>query len=65
MEALIIKSKDPADLKLIKELAGRMGLESQSIPEEQLEDLGLTLLMKEADCAKTVSRKSVMVILQA
>ncbi len=60
MDALIIKSKNRSELKLIKELVKRMGLEYKSLSEEEIEDLGLTILMKQADRSKTVSRETVM-----
>lgn len=60
MDALIIKSKNRSDLKLIKELVKKMGIESKSLSEEEIEDLGLTLLMKQTDRSKTVSRKTVI-----
>ncbi|MFU8859568.1 MAG: hypothetical protein ACNA8K_04015 [Cyclonatronaceae bacterium] len=60
MDALIIKSENRSDLKLIQELVKKMGLESKSLSGEEIEDLGLTFLMKQADRTKTVSRKTVM-----
>lgn len=60
MDALIIKSKSRSDLKLLKELVKKMGLESKSLSEEEIEDLGLTILMKQADRSKSVSRETVM-----
>jgi hypothetical protein len=60
MDALIIKSKNRSDLKLISDLVKKMGLESKSLSEEEIEDLGLTILMKQADRTKTVSRETVM-----
>ncbi len=60
MDALIIKSKNRSDLKLIKDLVKKMGLESKSLSEEEIEDLGLTILMKQADRTETVSRETVM-----
>lgn len=60
MDALIIKSQNRSDLKLIKELVKKMGLESKSLTEEDLEDLGLTMLMKQADRSNTVSREEIM-----
>lgn len=60
MDALIIKSKNRSDLKLISELVKKMGLEFKSLSEEEIEDLGLTILMKQADRTKTVSRETVM-----
>jgi hypothetical protein len=41
MDALIIKSENRSDLKLIKELVKKMGLESKSLSEEEIEDLGI------------------------
>ena len=60
MDALIIKSNNRSDLKLVKELVKKLGLESKSLSEEEIEDLGLTMLMKQADRTKTVSRDTVM-----
>lgn len=60
MDALIIKSQRRSDLKLIKELAQKMGLEPKSLSEEEIEDLGITILMKQADRGKTVPRETVM-----
>ena len=60
MEALIIKSEDRKELKLLKELVRKMGLRSKSLSEEELEDLGLLMLMKQADRSKTVPRETVM-----
>ena len=60
MDALIIKSKNRSDLNLIKELAKRMGIESKSLSAEEIEDLGLTILMKQADRSKIVPREMVI-----
>jgi hypothetical protein len=60
MNALIIKSDKQSDLKLIKELVKKLGLESKSLSEEEIEDLGLTFLMKQVDRTKTETRESVM-----
>lgn len=60
MDALIIKSQNRSDLKLIKELVKKMGIESKSLTEEDLEDLGLAMLMKQADRSNTVSREEIM-----
>lgn len=60
MDALVIKSKNRSDLKLIKELVNKMGLESKSLSEEDLEDLGLAMLMKQTDRTETVSREEIM-----
>ncbi|MBE9048779.1 hypothetical protein IQ255_31145 [Pleurocapsales cyanobacterium LEGE 10410] len=60
MDALIIKGKNQSDLKLIEKLVKKMGLQSKSLTEEDLEDLGLSMMMKQADRSKTVSREEIM-----
>jgi len=63
METLIIQSENSRDIKLLKEIVTKMGLKSAQLSEEQAEDIGLSLLMKEADRSKTISRKTLMEIL--
>ena len=63
MEILIIQSENSRDIKLLKEIVTKMGLKSAQLTQEQAEDIGLSLLMKEADRSKTVSRETVMEIL--
>lgn len=63
METLIIQSENSRDIKLLKEIVTKMGLKTARLTHEQVEDIGLSLLMKEADRSKTVSRVSVMEIL--
>jgi hypothetical protein len=38
----------------------KIGLEYKTLSEEEIEDLGLTILMKQSDRTKTVSRETVM-----
>jgi len=60
LDALIIKSENRSDLKLISDLVKKMGLEYKSLSEEDIEDFGLTIFMKQADRTSTVSRETVM-----
>lgn len=59
MDALIIKSNNRSDLELLKKLVAKMGLQSKSLSEEEIEDLGLAIMMKKADRSKTISRETV------
>jgi hypothetical protein len=60
MSTLIINSENKEDLKLFKELAKRLGLSTKIITEEEKEDFGLLLMMKEVDLSKKVSEKSIL-----
>lgn len=58
--ALIIRPRTKSDLRFLSDLLNKLGIKSRLVDEEALEDAGLSLLMKEADRTKKVSRKSVM-----
>lgn len=59
MGAIVIKS-DSKSLKLISELAMRLGSRVAKLNDEQLEDFTFGEMMKEAKTGETVSRESVM-----
>lgn len=59
MGAIVVKS-DAKSLKLIMEIAKRMGGEVAKLDNEQLEDFTFGEMMKEAKTGKTVSRESIM-----
>lgn len=60
MNAILLKPKDSKELKLITDLVAKMRVASKIISEDDLEDMGLGLLMKEADRSRTVSRDMIM-----
>ena len=59
MGAIVIKS-DAKSLKLIMEIAKRMGGEVAKLDNKQLEDFTFGERMKEAKTGKTVSRETIM-----
>lgn len=59
MGAIVIKS-DSKSLKLITELAKRLGSKVSKLNDEQLEDFTFGEMMKEAKTGETVSRETVM-----
>lgn len=60
MENILINPKDKAELELLTQLLGRMNVASKILSEEDQEDLGLSILMKEADRTKKVSKEIIM-----
>ena len=60
MTSLIITPKTNSDLKLIETLLQKLGIASRSLTDEQREDAGLAILMKEADRTKKISREAIM-----
>ncbi|MEX0661121.1 MAG: hypothetical protein WEA58_01125 [Balneolaceae bacterium] len=65
MDTLILKTRNRRETKLLQELAQKMGIESKSLSEEEMEDLWVLRKISEADESKTVSRDEIMNLLDA
>ncbi|SMO34338.1 hypothetical protein [Gracilimonas mengyeensis] len=60
MEAIIAKSGNKAELRQARELLKKMGIDSKIITEEEMEDLGMAVLMREADRSEYVEEEDIM-----
>ena len=60
MAAIIIKSNSEDNLRLLIELAKKLGEDVTKLSEEQLEDISLGNLMKKVRTGKNVSKETVM-----
>ncbi len=59
MQTLLITPKDKAQLDLLTNLMQAMNIKPTILTEEQKEDLGLAMLMSEADKSKKVSEATI------
>ena len=59
MQAVIIQSKSKSNLKLLMELAKKLGMTSRSLTEEEKEDIGFLKAMEEGKNSGRASEKSV------
>ncbi len=59
MEAVIIQSTSKSNLKLLLELAKKLGMTSRALKNEEKEDIGLLKAMEEGKNSGRVSEKSV------
>lgn len=59
MQSLLIISKDEAELELLSALLARLNIAITVLTEDDQEDMGLGILMQEADRSEHVSRESV------
>lgn len=59
MDAILLKPKDNKELKLITDLLEKMKVSAKVLSEEELEDAGLGIMMKEVDRKDTVSREAI------
>lgn len=60
MDTLIVSPKTAEDLKILTDLLHRLGISVLRLSEEEKEDLGLAILMQEANRDDKVSRDEVM-----
>jgi hypothetical protein len=60
MESIVISPKTKDEAKIITDLLEKMNISSKVITDEEKEDLGLLMMMKEADRSEKVSREEVM-----
>ena len=60
MDTLIVSPKTAEDLKILTELLNRLGISVLRLNEEEKEDLGLAILMQEANREEKVTRDEVM-----
>ena len=60
MKALIVKPKNQSEVKFVSDLLKKLGIASKEMDWEELEDYGMSILMKDADRNKKISRETVM-----
>jgi hypothetical protein len=60
MKAVIIKPKSATELKFINDLLKKLGVNSSTVSKEDIEDIGLSKLMRGVDKSKKVSKDSII-----
>jgi len=60
MESIVINPKTKDEAKVIMDLLKKMNISSEVITDEEKGDMGLLIMMKEADRNEKVSREEVM-----
>ena len=65
MKAIVIKPKNSNEYKFISNLLRKLGVGSSSLSLEEIEDIGLSRLMRGLDKQKKASRAEVMKKLSA
>jgi len=65
MKALVITPKNDNEFKFLADLLKKLGVSSSALSDEDLEDIGMSKLMREIDKTKKASRAEVMKKLSA
>jgi len=54
MEALVLKSETKSELKIIADLAKKLGIRARYLTEEEKEDIGMVNAIKQGDVGRYV-----------
>ncbi len=65
MKTLVIQSKNPSEIKFLSNLLKKLGIDAKWMNSEEIEDFGMSVLMKQADRKKKVSREVILKKLKA
>ncbi len=57
---MVITPKNKDEFEFINDLLNKLGISSATMSEEELEDIGMSKLLKTVDKTKKVSKKSIM-----
>jgi hypothetical protein len=60
MKAMVITPKNQSEFKFINDLLTKLGIASSTMTEEELEDLGMSKMLKSVDKTKKVSKETIM-----
>ena len=59
MKSLVITPKSENEFKFLSDLLKKLGVEASTLSEDELEDVGISKLMKSVDKTKKVSRNEI------
>jgi hypothetical protein len=60
MNTIIVQPKTKAEMQLVSEMLKKMRIASKVLSDEEREDMGLGILMKQANRSEKVSKSKVM-----
>ena len=60
MKALLVRFNNRAEMKFIADLLKKLGVSSMELSEEDVEDYGMSILLKDADRSKKSSREVII-----
>lgn len=60
MKTLVITPKNDGEFKFIVDLLKKLGIGSSTLTQDELEDIGMSKLMRDVDKFKKASRNEVM-----
>jgi hypothetical protein len=65
MKALVVTPKNSNEFKFVTDLLKKLGIDSATVSQDELEDIGMSKLLRQVDKTKKASRSEVMKKLSA
>ena len=65
MKALVVTPKNSNEFKFVTDLLKKLGVGSSAVSQEELEDIGMSKLMRQVDKTKKTSRTEIIKKLSA
>jgi hypothetical protein len=65
MKALVVTPKNSNEFKFVTDLLKKLGIDSATVSQDELEDIGMSKLLRQVDKIKKASRSEVMKKLSA
>jgi len=65
MKALVVTPKNSNELKFVTDLLKKLGVGSSTLSQDELEDIGMSKLLRQVDKTKKASRIEIMKKLSA
>jgi hypothetical protein len=65
MSSIVVSPKSQKEFQFISELLSKLGVSSKVLSDEELEDLGLAVMMKDVDRSDVASEDEIMQKLKA
>ena len=60
MSSIVVNPKNQKEFQFVSELLNKLGVHSKVVSDEELEDLGLALMMKDVDRTEVVSEAEII-----
>ena len=65
MKALVVTPKNSNEFKFVTDLLKKLGIDSATVSQDELEDIGMSKLLRQVDKTKKSSRSEIMKKLSA
>ncbi len=60
MSSIVVNPKDQQEFQFVSDLLNKLGVEAKVLSDEDMEDIGLSIMMKDVDRSEIATEEEVM-----